>query len=139
MIEEIHVRGLGFWQLRRAGWPFWVATAPQAVLSGLGHVEKAANWRETAGIVILIVLGAVIFSWLLERWQTLWVPLLLHGSMNATWDLFGVSSTVLGGWFPFAVQQLTMLIAITVTLKRAKPHPGPELGIYCASGPTFFR
>lgn len=115
--EEVHVRAFGFWQLRkRMAWPFWAAVIPQAILSGLGHIEKGTSWTEIAEIFLLIFSGGVIFSWLLEKWQSIWFPLFLHVFMNLWWDIFTVSDTVLGGWFAFAVQQITMLLAIGITL-----------------------
>jgi membrane protease YdiL (CAAX protease family) len=46
--EEVHARGFAFLQLyRRAGWPFWAAVLPQAVLSGFGHIEQG----QTCGAV----------------------------------------------------------------------------------------
>lgn len=117
VVEEIHVRGFGFWQLyHRLQWPFVVALLPQAVLTGLGHIEKGTTALQVLGIFSLMFSGAVLFSWLLERWRSLWVPFFLHAAMNGIWDLYSISGTVLGGWFPFAVQQLTVLLAVAITL-----------------------
>ena len=125
-VEEVHVRGFGFWQLRNLlKWPFWLAMLPQAALSGLGHIEKGADLIQVLGIFLLIFAGAVVFSWLMDQWHSLWIPFFLHVLMNLWWEVFSVSNTVLGGWFPFALQQLTVLLAIGITLylKRAGKLP----------------
>jgi len=116
-VEELEFRGFGFWQLRRrARWPLWLAILPPAVLFGLGHVEKGQGWQEVAGIFVLTGTGAAVFSWLLDRWQNLWAPIGLHIFMNLYWEIFSVSRIAIGGWFPFAVQSATVVLAIVLTL-----------------------
>jgi len=36
--------------------------------------------------------------------------------MNLWWELFSVSKTALGDWFPFTLQTGTVLLAILITL-----------------------
>lgn len=115
-VEELEFRGFGFWQLyRRVGWPFWLAILPPAVLFGLGHIEKGQGWNEVAGIFLLTAAGSAVFSWLLDQWQNLWAPFGLHCLSNLCWEIFSVSNTALGGWFPFALQTTTVLLAILLT------------------------
>jgi hypothetical protein len=115
-VEELEFRGFGFWQLyRRARWPFWLAILPPAVLFGLGHIEKGQGWIEVAGIFLLTAAGSAVFSWVLDQWQSLWAPFGLHLLMNLWWDIFSVSNTTLGGWFPFALQTTTVALAILLT------------------------
>jgi len=117
MVEEIHVRGFAFLQLyRRARWPFWLAAMPQALLAAFSHIEQGDTFRDRCEIFFLIFSGALIFSWLLKKWDSLWVPFVLHALMNLWWDLFSVSRNILGGWFPFTLQQLTMILVLGVTL-----------------------
>jgi membrane protease YdiL (CAAX protease family) len=117
--EEVHARGFAFLQLyRRAGWPFWAAVLPQALLSGFGHVEQGQTTRDQLGIFVLIFTGALIFAWTLQVWDSLWVPLALHACMNIWWDLFSISRNILGGWLPFALQQLTMVLVVCATYRR---------------------
>ena len=119
--EEIHARGFTFLQLyRRAQWPFWLAVLPQALLSGFGHIEQGETIRERIGIFVLIFCGALIFAWTLVVWDSLWVPFALHACMNLWWELFSVSRNVLGGWFPFTLQQLTMLLVLWVTYRKRR-------------------
>lgn len=117
LVEEIEFRGFGFWQLyRRARWPFWLAILPPAVLFGLGHIEKGQGWEEVAGIFLLTGTGSAVFSWVLDQWQNLWAPFGLHFLMNLWWEVFSVSNTALGGWFPFAAQAISVVLAILLTL-----------------------
>ena len=64
--------------------------------------------------------GGVTFAWLVYRWQNLWVAVALHICMNLWWELFSVAKTAIGGWFPFMPQNLTMLLAILITLYRTR-------------------
>ena len=117
--EELHARGFTFLQLyRRAGWLFWIAVLPQALLSAFGHIEQGETVRDEIGIFVLIFTGSLIFAWCLQEWDSLWVPFALHACMNIWWDLFAVSRNILGGWFPFALQQTTMVLVIWVTYRR---------------------
>jgi len=119
--EEIEFRGLGVGILQRGtGWPFWKLLWPQALLFGLGHVEQGQSLLEMAGLMLLTGSGAVVFAWLLYRWQSLWFPITLHTCMNLWWELFSVSKTALGGWFPFALQIGSVSLAILVTLYWTK-------------------
>jgi membrane protease YdiL (CAAX protease family) len=117
LVEEIEFRGFGVRQLQRGtGWPFWVAVWPSALLFGFGHIEQGQSWQEMAGLFMLTGVGGVMFAWLVYRWENLWVPVALHICMNLWWELFSVAKTAIGGWFPFALQTLTVVLAILVTL-----------------------
>ena len=120
-VEEIEFRGLGVRQLQRGtGWPFWVVVWPSASLFGYGHVEQGQSLAEMVGLFFLTGAGGVTFAWLVHRWQNLWVAVALHICMNLWWELFSVAKTAIGGWFPFILQNLTMLLAIFITLYRTR-------------------
>lgn len=122
-VEELEFRGFGVRQLQRGtGWNFWVAVWPSALLTGYGHVEQGQSAGEMAGLFLLLTAGGVTFGWLVYRWQSLWMAVALHICMNLWWKLFSVSRTAIGGWFPFVLQNLTMVLAIVLTLfwTRAK-------------------
>jgi len=122
--EEIEYRGFGVRQFQRGtGWPFWLVVWPAAIIFAWGHVEQGASWDEKFGIFVITGAGAVVFAWLLQQWQNLWFPIMLHITMNLWWELFSVARTAVGGWFPFALQSLTMLLAIIVTLLKARNGP----------------
>ena len=123
IVEEIEFRGFGVLQLKnRTGWPFWIVVWPSALLFGYGHVEQGGTLLESAGLFFLLAAGGVTFAWLAQRWQNLWVPVALHVSMNLWWELFAVARSAIGGWFPFILQNATVLLAILLTLycTRAK-------------------
>jgi membrane protease YdiL (CAAX protease family) len=120
-VEEVEFRGFGVRQLQRGtGWPFWAVVWPSALLSGYGHVEQGQNLQEMAGLFLLTGTGAVAFAWLVYRWQNLWVAVALHICMNLWWELFSVAKTAIGGWFPLMLQNLTMLLAIFITLYQTR-------------------
>jgi membrane protease YdiL (CAAX protease family) len=122
-VEEIEFRGFGVRQLQRGtGWPFWVVVWPSALLFGYGHVEQGESLQEMAGLFFLTAAGGVTFAWLVYRWQNLWVAVALHICMNLWWELFSVAKSAIGGWLPFMLQNLTMLLAIFITLYRTRPR-----------------
>jgi len=69
-----------------------------------------------AALLAITGSGAVVLSWLVYRWQNLWFAITLHICMNLWWELFSVARTAIGGWFLFALQILTMLLAVLATL-----------------------
>ena len=93
---------------------------PSALLFGYGHVEQGQSLKEMAGLFFLTGAGGVTFAWLVYRWQNLWVAVALHICMNLWWELFSVAKSAIGGWFPFMLQNLTMLLAIFITLYRTR-------------------
>jgi len=124
LVEEIASRGFGFRQLLRGTeWPFRIAVWPSAVLFGYGHVEQGQNLREMLGLFFLTGSPAVIFAWLVYRWQNLWVAVMLHIFVNLWWELFPVAKSAIGGWLPFVVQTATMLFAFLLTWYWTRPRP----------------
>ena len=122
LVEEIEFRGFGVRQLQRGtGWPFWWVVWPSALLFGYGHVEQGQNLREMVELFFLTGAGGVTFAWLVHRWQNLWVAVALHTCMNLWWELFSVAKSAIGGWFPFMLQNVTILLAIFITLYRTRP------------------
>ncbi len=122
LVEEIEFRGFGVRNLQReTGLPFWSAVWPSALLFGLGHIEKGQRWQEMAGLFFLLGAGGVIFAWLVYRWQNLWVCVALHIAMNLWWELFSVAKTAIGGWLPFVLQNMSIVLAIIVTLYWTRP------------------
>jgi membrane protease YdiL (CAAX protease family) len=116
-VEEIEFRGLGVRNLQRGtGWPFWVIVWPQALLFGWGHVEQSQSIEDMVGLMLLTGSGAVVFAWLVYRWESLWFPIALHVCMNLWWEVFSVAKTALGGWFPFVLQTASILVAVGITL-----------------------
>jgi membrane protease YdiL (CAAX protease family) len=118
--EELVVRGFAFRSLRRIGWRFWPAAILIGLVGGLTHIEKGQTRAEILGLFLVIGVGNVTFSWLVERWDSLWFPFALHASMNFWWEFFNVAPTALGGWYAFAVQNATIVLAILITLRFTK-------------------
>jgi membrane protease YdiL (CAAX protease family) len=125
--EELVVRAYGFGQLhRRCGWPVWMAILPTAVLFGWGHVEKATSFSEAAAIFLIIGSGGVFFAWFYYRWDSIWFPWTVHALMNFYWEVFSIGKTVLGGWFPFALQWTTILWAVYLTSRMTRKPSAPS-------------
>jgi membrane protease YdiL (CAAX protease family) len=84
-------------------------------LFGYVHVEQGQSKLEMLGLFLLTGLGGVVFAWLAYKWKSLWVAVALHICMNLWWDVFSVSGNAIGGWLPFALQTLTIIIAVAGT------------------------
>lgn len=120
-VEEFQFRGFGYLLLKKySHWSFCIACIPQAIIFGLVHLEKGSNLEEMCLILSLLFSGGVIFAWLLEQWQNLWIPFTLHAFMNLWWALFSVSDTAIGGWLPFAMQIMTLTFSVMLTFVLKK-------------------
>jgi uncharacterized protein len=128
--EELVVRAYGFGQLyRRCRWPVWLAIIPTAVLFGWGHVEQGGNFREAAALFFILTAGGVFFAWFYYRWDSIWFPWTVHALMNFYWELFSVSRTALGGWFPFFLQWITILCAALLTWKVTRKQSAAQVSV----------
>jgi uncharacterized protein len=128
--EELLIRAYGFGQLhRRCGWPLWLAMLLTAALFGWGHVEQGGNFREAVALFLMLGTGGVFFAWFYYRWDSIWFPFTVHALMNFYWELFSISKTALGGWFPFALQWITILCAALLTWKVTRKQSAAQVSI----------
>ncbi|HEX9986137.1 MAG TPA: CPBP family intramembrane glutamic endopeptidase [Thermoanaerobaculia bacterium] len=119
--EELIARGFAFGLLYwREKWPLWAAVTAVAAVTGASHIEKGQTVLQILGLFAVTGLGGLVFSWLLARWGSLWFPFAFHALMNLWWNIFSVAETALGGWYPFALQLGSVLLAVAVTV-RLKP------------------
>jgi uncharacterized protein len=119
--EELVVRAYGFGQLyRRCGWPVWLGMIATAAIFGWGHIEKGTNFSEAAGLFLLTGIGGAFSAWFYYRWDSIWFPWTIHALMNLYWEIFSVSSTALGGWFPFGLQASTLLLGAYLTSRMTR-------------------
>lgn len=117
--EEIAYRGFAFGLLRKvARWRFWPAALVPAAFFAWGHVDQA---NDLTGVIMTVAItggGALVFSWLFEKWGSLWVPLGLHIAMNLAWNLFAVGDGAFAGTLPTIMQLTTVIVAVVLTLFR---------------------
>lgn len=119
--EEVAYRGFAFGLLRKvAGWSFWPAALIPGAFFAWGHVDQAGDLSGAAMTVAITGGGALIFSWLFEKWDGLWVPLGLHITMNFAWSLFAVGDGAYAGTLPTVMQLATIIMAIAITLYRER-------------------
>lgn len=118
--EEIIYRGLAFGFLRRvAGLGFWPAALLPAAFFAAGHIYQQPDDMGALAMTILITgIGAIVFSWLFEKWNTLWAPIFLHILMNFAWELFAAGEGAYAGLLPTVMQFATILIVILLTVFR---------------------
>jgi membrane protease YdiL (CAAX protease family) len=97
------------------------------MVTGIAHVEKGQTAGEVLALFVMLTLFGTIACWFMERWQSIWFPFALHVAMNFVWELFHVAPTALGGWYPFVLQNASILLAILITL-RFTPSPRGRTG-----------
>ena len=120
--EEILFRGFMFGFLRRFGWNFWFAALVPALLFAAGHLRADFDLSQATGVFLITGIGALIFSWLYERWDNnLWVPIGFHVLMNLAWEVFEVGDSAFAGTLSTVMQVVTLGLAILLTLKWTSP------------------
>ncbi|HMB96939.1 MAG TPA: CPBP family intramembrane glutamic endopeptidase [Balneolaceae bacterium] len=119
--EEILFRGFAFWMLYRyTNFGFWASALLPAAVFGVEHMAQSQEWMQQLGIVAITGIGSIWFSWLLMRWESLWVPIAFHVLMNFWWTLFDAGATALGDITTIAVRFSTILISILFTIRKEK-------------------
>lgn len=119
--EELVYRGFAFGMLRKvAGWGFWPAALLPAAFFAWGHLDQANDVASIVMTVVLVGGGAILFSWLFEKWNGLWVPLALHVTMNFAWNLFAVGDGAFAGTLPTIMQLTTVVAALAITAFRQR-------------------
>lgn len=124
LAEEVLFRGFAFWLLYRlAGWGFWAAALVPAAIFGFGHFSQGQDLGSAAGILVITAVGSVWWSWLLMRWENLWIPVFLHMLMNGWWAIFQVDETALGGALANLARVLVIALSIAATWRLRKDGP----------------
>ncbi len=98
--------------------PLWLSLLIPASIFGFGHVSSGSGLVENIGLFLLLSSGGLFFGWFYIRWsRNLWAPFFLHAAMNLCWQIFDVSDSAIGGWWPFLLQISAIIVAVLLTLK----------------------
>jgi membrane protease YdiL (CAAX protease family) len=125
--EELFFRGLlvGVVASAAIGWSgraFWINATFAAALFGAMHIKwtldaAAAGWPN----VLMTFAGGLWFTWLLARWRTLWVPMILHAGMNLGWMLAAAEGGAGGGGLVVNLLRVaTIAIATWMTIRATR-------------------
>jgi len=116
IMEELLFRGLLVgvtaavlnWQGRR----FWCNAFAAAALFASTHVDWTQTGFANGWSTLLVTgIGGLWYTWLLSRWRSLWVPMILHAGMNLGWLLAGATGGAGGGGLA-----INLLRAATITI-----------------------
>lgn len=124
IMEELLYRGLLIGVVASAlGWAglrFWINALLAAALFASAHVDWTIEGVSRGWPTLLITgLGGLWYAWLLARWRSLWVPMVLHMGMNLGWMLASASGGAGGGGLvENLLRAATILIATWWTLRR---------------------
>lgn len=128
--EELVVRACGFGRLyRRCRWSAWLAMLLTAASFGWGHVEQGGNFREAVALFCCWAAGAPSSPGFITAGILSGSPWTVHALMNFYWELFSVSKTALGGWFPFFLQWITILCAALLTWKVTRKQSAAQVSV----------
>ncbi|MBL8725129.1 MAG: CPBP family intramembrane metalloprotease [Planctomycetes bacterium] len=129
LVEELLCRGLLVGVTAAALGPQHrgrlAAVLGNAAVFALLHVEWSLDGIATGWPTLLVTgLGGLWYAWLLLRWQTLWVPILLHAMMNAGWQLAGATGGAGGGGlWPNLLRAGTIALATWLTVRGTRRAP----------------
>ena len=109
-----------------AGRAFWVNASFAAALFGAMHIRwtlegLSGGW----GTLLMTFAGGLWFAWLLARWRTLWVPMILHAGMNLGWMLAAAEGGAGGGGLiENLLRAATIALATWLTIRRTAGPTG---------------
>lgn len=129
--EEFFYRGTLVFVLWRFGLArFWTLVVVSALLFGLAHVRWTADGLASGWPTVLVtVSGGAWFAWIAARWSNrlpgvhagnLWVVIMLHGMMNASWLFFDTGDGAVGGLMPNIARVATIAFGIVLTMRYCK-------------------
>lgn len=127
-MEELLFRGLliavNSLVLAWTGWRFWTNAFAAAILFAATHVDWTPGAVVSGWPTLLVTgLGGIWYAWLLSRWQTLWMPMVLHAGMNLGWMLAGATGGAGGGGLAInLLRAATIGIATWRTLRSTRNH-----------------
>ena len=118
LMEELLFRAFLFGLLFRfLGWGFIPAAVLSAVIFGLGHIYQGNSSGTVLAVFAITAIGSAWFAWLYIEWQNnLWVPIFFHMLMNASWLLFQVSETAVGGLYSNIFRAVTIALSVLITI-----------------------
>ncbi len=117
IMEELFFRGLLVGVVAAAaigwtGWRFWLNASLAAAIFASIHIDwsmdgVARGWPN----LIVTFVGGMWYAWLLSRWRSLWVPMILHAGMNLGWMLAAAEGGAGGGRL---IENLLRVATITI-------------------------
>lgn len=128
IMEELLFRGLLIGAnaavLTWAGQRFWINAVAAALLFALTHVDWTPSGVVSGWPTLLVTAaGGLWYAWLLARWRSLWVPMILHAGMNFGWMLAGARGGAGGGGLTVNILRIaTIVIATAMTIRTSRLH-----------------
>jgi membrane protease YdiL (CAAX protease family) len=122
--EEVFFRGLLVCiPVAVGGCRFWTTAVLAGLLFGSLHVPWHASllsWGDLA-VFAVTAAGGIWYAWIGRcfRWN-LWPTIVLHGTMNAAWVIFGIADDAAGGLWPNVGRGLTIAAGTVLALKHTK-------------------
>lgn len=105
-----------------SGWGFLSAGILSGFIFGLGHLYQA-NDIGSAIFIFLFTTGVSLgFSWFYYVWNSLWMPVFLHGFMDLIWDSFKIEDNVTGSFWVNIARLSAVLLAVIYSLHVAKKN-----------------
>lgn len=133
MAEEFLFRGLLVGVIASViGWRgsrFWMNAVATAALFASVHIEWKFGAIQRGWPTLLVTgVGGLWYAWLLSRWQSLWIPMVLHAGMNLGWLLAGTGGGAGGGgWTENLLRVGTIAIATILTTRMTRPMRSGEI------------
>lgn len=126
--EELLFRGLLVSVCAAAvGWRgarFWINAIAAALFFASVHVAWTAHGLTKGWPTLLVTgLGGLWYAWLVSRWGSLWVPMVLHAGMNLGWWLASAQGGAGGGGWIENLLRVTTIAAATWWTLRSTGTP----------------
>ncbi|MBL9000290.1 MAG: CPBP family intramembrane metalloprotease [Phycisphaerae bacterium] len=105
----------------RGRW-FWCNAFAAACLFASIHISwSEPNLARTWPTLLVTGMGGLWYAWLLARWGSLWMPMVMHAGMNLGWMLAAAGGGAGGGgWIENVLRAATIALATAWTFRSTR-------------------
>lgn len=102
------------------GWGFIPAALIASVFFGAGHLYQANELGSALGVFAFTAMASIGFALMYMTWQSLWLPVFLHGFMDLSWDMFSIETDVRGNTIANVFRFITIGLAVYFSIRKGK-------------------
>lgn len=107
---------------RKTPLAFWLLAIASSLTFGGWHIAWTGDALVTGWPTVLVTtIGGIWFAWLMQRWNTLLIPIILHATMNLGWELAAQSGGAGGGGLTMNLARAATIAMATWWTIRAAP------------------
>ncbi len=89
---------------------------------------QAHELGSSLGVFAFTAIASIGFVLMYMTWQSLWLPVFLHGFMDLSWDLFSIQTDVRGNTIANVFRFITIGLAVYSSIRKGKRERFSQCG-----------